>query len=153
MIVSLIILGALLGVGALCYAHHKLTGGDKPDSTPSADSEQSDSCDDTEPDVCCGQHVVCSKTSLLADATAEPEYFDDEELDAFCGRDALSYSAEETEMFRDVLLTLIPDEIPAWARSIQQRGIALPPDVRDELILLVAEQRTSSTRSNNNTAK
>ena len=32
MIVSLIILGALLGVGSLCYAHQRLTGGDKEDS-------------------------------------------------------------------------------------------------------------------------
>ena len=86
--------------------------------------------------------MVCEKTSLLVDETAQPEYFDDEELDEFRGRDAMTYTAAEADRFRDVLLTLIPDEIPAWARSIQQRGIALPPDVRDELIMLISEQRS-----------
>lgn len=145
MIVSLIILGALLGVGSLCYAHYRLTGGDKEDSESqeTTAASASNSCDDTEPQVCCGQHLVCEKTSLLVDETAQPEYFDDEELDEFRGRDAMTYTPAEADRFRDVLLTLIPDEIPAWARSIQQRGIALPPDVRDELIMLVAEQRSA----------
>ena len=143
MIVSLIILGALLGVGSLCYAHHRLTGGDKEDSESPATPAEANSCDDTEPQVCCGQHLVCEKTSLLVDETAQPEYFDDEELDEFRGRDAMTYTAAEADRFRDVLLTLIPDEIPAWARSIQQCVIALPPDVRDELIMLISEQRSA----------
>lgn len=140
MIAALIILGALLGVGALCYAHHRLTGGY---NTPTATQETYQDTSTEDPDVCCGQHVVCSKTSLSPDASAAPVYFDDEELDIFQGRDATSYTIAEAEQFRDVLLTLIPDDIPTWARSIQQRGIALPTDVRDELLLMVSEMRAN----------
>lgn len=132
MIVSLIILGALLGVGAICYAHHRLTGGYKPGEEPKA-----------APDACCGQHLVCERTSLSPDMSAKPEYFDDEELDAFAGRPAEGYTPAEAEQFRDVLLTLRADEVPAWVRSVQQRGINLPEDVRDEMLMLVAEQRAA----------
>lgn len=129
----------MLGVGSLCYAHHRLTGGyDESKPTDATDAHDTPA---EEPEECCGQHLVCSKTSLMPDATAVPVYFDDEELDAFQGRDVSSYTPAETEQFRDVLLTLLPDDIPAWARSIQQRGIALPVDVRDELLLMVTEMR------------
>lgn len=111
-------------------------------AAPSEHSENSDS----EPvsTECCGKHLVCEKLSLtpLGD---EPEYFDDEELDVYKGRAAESYSPEESEQFRDVLLTLPPDEIPAWARSLQLRGITLPPDVRDELLLIASELRFNNT--------
>ena len=69
-------------------------------------------------------------------------YYDDEELDRFIGRPADSYSPKETEEFRDVLMTLRPEDVPGWARSITQRRLELPSDVRDELLILVNEQRT-----------
>ena len=53
------------------------------------------------------------------------------------------YSEEETEQFRDVLLTLLPEDIAGWARSLQLRGITLPADVREELLMIVAERRES----------
>ena len=34
-----------------------------------------------------------------------------------------------------------PDDIAGWARSLQLRQIKLPQDVRDELIMIVAEAR------------
>lgn len=71
-------------------------------------------------------------------------YYDDEELDRFIGRAPDSYSAEEVEEFRDILMTLRPDDVAGWARSITQRHIELPGDVRDELLLLVNEQRQKS---------
>ena len=52
-------------------------------------------------------------------------------------------AAAEIEEFRDVLLTLLPDDIAPWARSIQLRGIRLPDSVREELLLIVAEARAS----------
>lgn len=143
--VCLILVGLLAGLGAICYAHQKLTErGSGPDQQPSAEEEKAPSCYDVpadQPTVCCGAHAVCERTSLLVDATKAPVYFDDEELDAFRGRDANTYTAAEADSFRDVLLTLLPQDVAPWARSIQQRGIALPPDVRDELILLIREQR------------
>jgi hypothetical protein len=47
-----------------------------------------------------------------------------------------------------VLLTLLPGDIAGWGRSIQLRGIELPDDVRDELLLIVAEARKSSVHNN-----
>ena len=89
---------------------------------------------------CCGLHLVCEKDSLLP-MTDEILYYDDEELDRFIGRDPNSYTSEETEEFRDVLMTLRPEDVAGWARSVTQRRLELPPDVRDELLMLVNEQR------------
>lgn len=91
---------------------------------------------------CCGLHLVCEKDSL-SPMSDEVVYYDDEELDRFVGRDADSYSAEEVEEFRDVLMTLLPGDVAGWARSITQRRLELPPDVRDELLILVNEQRAN----------
>lgn len=89
---------------------------------------------------CCGLHLVCEKDSL-SPMTDEILYYDDEELDRFIGRDPNSYTSEETEEFRDVLMTLRPEDVAGWARSVTQRRLELPPDVRDELLMLVNEQR------------
>lgn len=153
MTVALILLGALLGVGALLYAHHRLSGNDTRDAS-AGDSGNVDSTTagkdvsnaETESE-CCGLHITCERDSLLSALSEKIEYFDDEELDAFAGRAADSYSAAESEQFRDILLTTRPDEIAAWARSLQLRGITLPSDVRDELLLIVAERRNISNRS------
>lgn len=91
--------------------------------------------------ACCGMHITCERDSLLAGVSDKIEYFDDEELDRFAGRDARSYTPAEEEEFREVLLTLLPDDIAPWGRSLQLRGIALPDPVRDELLMIVAEAR------------
>lgn len=95
---------------------------------------------DDESGECCGLHLVCEKDSL-SPMTDEILYYDDEELDRFIGRDPNSYTSEETEEFRDVLMTLRPEDVAGWARSVTQRRLELPPDVRDELLMLVNEQR------------
>lgn len=87
-------------------------------------------------------HITCERDSLLASVSESIEYYDDEDLDRFRGRNPLSYTAEEADEFRNVLLTLLPHDIAGWGRSIQLRGIQLPPDVREELLLIVAEART-----------
>ena len=48
---------------------------------------------------------------------------------------------------REVLLTLRPDEIAGWARSVQLRGITLPADVREELLMIVAEARAAKDKN------
>lgn len=93
---------------------------------------------------CCGMHITCEKSSL-SPHSMEVEYFDDEELDEYRGREADSYTEEEIERFREVLLTLRPTEIAPWARSVQLRGIELPQAVRDELLMIVAEERAKTT--------
>lgn len=92
--------------------------------------------------ACCGLHLVCEKDSL-SPMSDEILYYDDEELDRFAGRDPQSYSAEEIEEFRDVLMTLRPEDISGWARSITQRRLELPLEIKDELLMLVNEQRNN----------
>lgn len=132
MTAALIILAALVLVGGMCLAYELYCRrrGLQPEVVPAP-----------EPEVCCGQHAVCEKDSLLAAMSRQIEYFDDEELDAYAGRGPESYTDAEVEQFRDVLLTLLPSDVAPWGRSLQLRGIELPHDVRDELLLMVAEQR------------
>ena len=87
------------------------------------------------PDGCCGKAAVCEKESLLAAAGRDIEYYDDEELDAFKGRAADSYTPAEVEQFEEVLTTMRPDDVPGWVRSLQLRGIELPAPVKEEAIL------------------
>lgn len=136
MIVALYILVALVVVGAVLYALHRNDTSDTPPTLATSHDE--------EEEVCCGMHITCEKDSLLAAVSSETVYYDDEELDRFRGRRTDSYTPDETEEFRNVLLTLLPEDIAGWGRSIQLRGIELPEEVRDELLLIVAEARMAS---------
>lgn len=89
---------------------------------------------------CCGQHMVCEKDTL-SPFGEEIVYYDDEELDRFAGKSPNEYSSEEVEEIRDVFMTLQPDDIAGWARSITQRGIELPDEIREELLMMVRERR------------
>jgi hypothetical protein len=142
MIVALIILGALVVVGAILYVHYRLTGGDRveqadrpaaADPAPAADSE------------CCGMHITCERDSLLSSVSDDIVYYDDEELDVYRGRSSSEYQDSEIEQFRDILLTLLPEDIAGWARSLQLRQIELPAVVREELLMIVAERRAALT--------
>ena len=93
---------------------------------------------------CCGQHEVCEKDSLLAALSKEIEYFNDEELDRFKGFNSDAYSEEETEEFREVLYTMREVEVAAWVRSLQLRGVELPDGVKDEVLMIVGEQRNQT---------
>lgn len=138
MTVSLVILAALMVVGAVCYIHYRLTGGEDSVPEPPLQTEAEEEC--------CGMHITCERDSLLAAVSEEIVYYDDEELDAYRGREAEDYSDDEIEQFRDVLLTLLPDDIAGWARSLQLRGIVLPSEVREELLMIVAEARMIRSR-------
>lgn len=149
-LVFTVAVGIILYIGELRWRRKaKFNGGEKedneiPESTTMDDKKVSPeeiSSESSEGEECCGLHLVCEKDSL-SPMSDEILYYDDEELDRFIGRPADSYSAEETEEFRDVLMTLRPEDVPGWARSITQRRLELPSDVRDELLILVNEQRT-----------
>lgn len=112
------------------------------DGAPEAVSLSDDRVADVSAGVCCGQHLVCEKDTL-SPLTDEILYYDDEELDRFIGREADSYTPEEEEEFREVLMTLRPEDVVGWARSITQRRLNLPTDVRDALLMLVNEQRNN----------
>lgn len=142
MIVALYILIALVAVGAVLYTFHRLDARNRiaPDNQAS-ETEQTTA----EEKECCGMHITCEKDSLLASVSNSIEYYDDEELDRFKGRNADDYTEEEIEEFRNVLLTLLPHDIAGWGRSIQLRGITLPTPVRDELLMIVAEARKEAS--------
>jgi hypothetical protein len=136
MTVILILLAAMVVVGGLCFlAYRRDLGraGVKPGSDSVVEPGQQ----------CCGMHLTCEKDSLVAGAADTDVYYEDEELDRFAGRPADSYTPDEIEEFRDVLLTLRADEIAGWGRSVQRRGITLPESVRDELLMIVAEARAA----------
>lgn len=133
MVAALIILAAIAGVGSLCLIYElycRRRGIAVPEPAPEPAAEE-----------CCGMHAVCERDSLLTLPGEQAEYFDDEELDAYAGKAPEAYTEAETEEFRNILLTLLPDDVAPWARSLRLRGIALPPDVRDELLLIVGENR------------
>lgn len=139
----LILIIIILAGGGLVYLFDRRKGGarandDAPSGSgnPTSDSTANDS-------GCCGLHITCEKDSLSTAASTEIIYYDDEELDVYATRSGADYTAEETEQFRDILLTLLPDDIAGWARSLQLRHIPLPPDVSDELLLIVSEARAS----------
>ena len=90
---------------------------------------------------CCGQQEVCEKESLLAAVSKEIEYYEDEELDRFRGREADEYSNDEIEEFRYVLETMREDEVAGWCRSLQLRAIILPEALKDEVLMIVGELR------------
>lgn len=146
MIVALYILLALVAIGLVLYLldrrsrHGAKTVADEENNMPEAVEQEEE---------CCGMHITCERDSLLAGMSDEVEYFDDEELDIFKGRGADDYTDAEIEQFRDVLLTLLPDDIAPWARSIQLRGIELPDVVREELLMIVAEERSKRNDSAN----
>jgi hypothetical protein len=87
---------------------------------------------------CCGQHEVCEMDSLRA-VRADIDYYEDEELDRFRGR--TSYSEEEVEEFREVLYTMRTDEVAGWVHSLELRQVNLPDELKDEVLLIIEEQR------------
>lgn len=134
--VALIILVSIVLVGLVLWLHERRWRARHTQPEPASEPAGEE---------CCGMHITCEKDSLLAAVSREIVYYDDEELDRFAGRGADEYTDDEVEEFRDVLLTMRPDDIAGWARSVQLRGITLPAAVRDELIMIVAEARQART--------
>ena len=87
---------------------------------------------------CCGAHAVCEKDGLL-DSKHEIEYYDDEELDLFAGRQGDSYDEEEIRQFCDVFYTLKEYDVAGWLKSLRSRNIELPENLREEAFLIVRE--------------
>lgn len=89
------------------------------------------------PDGCCGKHAVCEKEQLITASTRPIEYFEDEELDAYRGRVSDSYTPSEVDDFEEVLSTMRPSEVADWVRSLQLRGVELPDELKDEVMMLI----------------
>ena len=108
--------------------------------TASADRKKSQIANPSRPDGCCGEHLVCERETLLQ-TNAKIDYYDDEELDALAGIDPADFTPEQHEEIRHVFATLQESDVPGWCRSLQLRNITLPPDIREEALLIVRERR------------
>ena len=133
MVGALIILLVTVCVGFLLYVYDLRYRRKHPQENVDQESPVSE---EDHGEICCGKHLVCDKP-LSPKIGEEIVYYDDEELDRFAGRDADAFTPDEIEEVREVMMTLLPDDIPGWVRSIQLRGIHLPSPLRDELFLLL----------------
>lgn len=102
------------------------------------------SADDTETPIvvqescstCNGENNKCEQECMMEAAIKDIEYYDDEELDAFQGRESDTYTEQDVEQFSEVLYTMRPDEVKGWTRSLTLRGINLPNQLKDEVFAL-----------------
>lgn len=93
-------------------------------------------------DESCGIRSICPSEQILkGECKQEITYYEDEELDAFAGRDENGYTADEEEQWRDVLYTLQPADLLGWGQSIKHRGLVMPAAIRQEFMQLAAEHR------------
>ncbi len=88
--------------------------------------------------TCNGNDPRCEQECMMEAATKPIEYFDDEELDKFKERQSDSYTDDEAEMFREVLYTMKTEEVKDWCRSLTLRHVSLPDQVKDEVMLIIA---------------
>lgn len=138
---ALIILAVTAAIGLALYLADRLYyRRRKTDEDPPAVQAEDEPVGEETDGECCGMHIICEKETL-SPFTTEAEYFDDEELDGYRGITADAYTPEQAEQFRDILMTMRPEEVSAWVRSLTIRGIELPAAVRDEVLLIVSEAR------------
>ena len=141
MIPAFYIFVAMVAVGVVLYLLDLRSRKNEPQDTAPEAPKVAD-CDAD----CCSTHEVCPSEMILEGCNAEIVYFDDEELDAFKGRAADAYTPEEEEQFRDVLYTLLPADLLPWEQSMKKRGIILPSAIRNEFVMLYAEQQNKPQR-------
>lgn len=137
----LIIIGALVGLGAVAALASWLRNRKLERQLERGEIEALPDVQQVLDMECCGQHETCEKDSLLAAISKDIEYYNDEELDRFRGREGTDYTEEECDEFRDILYTMRDDEVAGWVRSLQLRYIQLPDEVKDEVFLIVGERR------------
>ena len=88
--------------------------------------------------TCNGNDPRCEQECMMEAATKPIEYCDDEELDKFKERQSDSDTDDEAEMFREVLYTMKTEEVKDWCRSLTLRRVSLPDQVKDEVMLIIA---------------
>ena len=125
-------IAALLGLGFVAALVNKLTtrGADPPITVGV-------SCD-----TCDGTNRKCEQECMLEASVKPIEYFEDEELDIFAGKASDAYDDSEAERFAKVLYTMRQDEVAPWIRSLTLRGINLPNQLKDEVLMLIGDDRS-----------
>ena len=137
---ALILLAILTVTGLVAYLLEHYGPWKKQPQQAAAEGEDmpaaESSCNDD-----CGLGEVCPATEVLRCESQPVVYYDDEELDAFRGRDADGYNDAEIEQWRDILYTLRPDDLLGWGQSVKRRGITMPAPIRDEFLMLYKDRR------------
>lgn len=126
----LVILLLWLGVSALIFYAWAKRRKARMAAAASGDAGEGASSCGSHDGICCGMHDVCEKG--LPKRTPDL-YFDDEELDRYAGRKADSYTPDEIEEFREVILTTLPEERAKWLGCLGRRGITPPREILKEL--------------------
>jgi len=85
---------------------------------------------------CSGNNDKCEQNCMMEAAVKEIEYFDDEDLDQYKGRESDAYTDDEADEFRNVMETMRPEEVKAWNRSLILRGVNMPDQIKDDYIML-----------------
>lgn len=128
----LILILSIVALGIFAALYSLLSSRGKHDDEPIKVAQTCATCDGT-------PTTKCEQYCMMEASTKPIEYFDDEELDSFIGRPADSYTDDETEQFSDVLYTMRQDEVAAWCRSLNLRGIQLPNQIKDEVVMMISD--------------
>jgi hypothetical protein len=95
-------------------------------------------------DACCGRHAICARDFLKQQRQPSYNalvYYNDEELDVYRNVVPENYSEQALNEFREVLYTLQDTEIQGWLDSLQQRGINLPLQLKDEALFIINDKQ------------
>lgn len=131
-VLCIIILAALVVFMDIYSRRRRTFSKESGDESVTAETEEAGS-------ACCGKHKVCEK-QRIADAMAKrANYFEDEDLDRFEGRDSDSYEDAEVEEFRYVMYTMQQDEVLEWLESLKVRSIELPDQLKDEACMMIEQ--------------
>ena len=87
--------------------------------------------------TCDGNNERCMHDCILEASVKDIEYYDDEELDRYRGRQSSSYSDDEAEEFREVMITMREEEVAGWQRSLTLRGVSVPDQIKDEMMIII----------------
>ena len=123
LLLSLLVLGVLAAV----WSRVSSSGDDDTDAIVTR----------TTCDTCNGDDTRCEQECMMEAATREVEYYDDEELDRFKGRPSDCFTDDEAELFREVLFSMPQSDAKGWNRSLILRGINVPDQIKDELLLMI----------------
>jgi len=92
--------------------------------------------------TCNGTSDKCEQECMMEAATREIEYYDDEELDKYAGIRSADYTDDEAEDFAYVLDTMNPCDVAGWCRSLNLRGIELPDQIKDDVIMIIGDEHS-----------
>lgn len=135
---TIYLLIAFILLGVLIYILKRFTGKEvrkRNTSLRQPESEKKEAVQVAE-EECCGAHEICEKTGKY-NPQFKPDYYDDEELDAYKGIKPEDYTEEQIAEFEEVLMTMNESDVAGWLRSLQLRGIEPPYSIREKAIMIL----------------